>query len=352
MQRTLLSLALVLTGIVVAGCPIYPDERGERVCRGGTCYSCSSGRDDDCVSWYCRAAGDCPSDYLCDVNHRCVALGGGSTPTPGTTPTCARPSDCTSDQNCGADNLCHSGDCATSGCPGGFICKLASGKPVCVPSTTGTDGGQPPCQTDAECAQTTAGSKCLSGTCAAPSEQCSDATQCKGSSLCVQGACIPACSASAPCPNGFSCDLAKGVCTGNPTPCATSEQCGGGLTCIEQHCVDTCGPGGTCSGDLVCVGGGCVPDERPRFSCTTEGEKAECQAGSVCLRHNCYIACEADAGAEACKTTDRFDQCKPVSAGAKTVHVCGSSTNLGDECDVAAGRSCASPLVCIDGFCR
>jgi hypothetical protein len=121
---------------------------------------------------------------------------------------------------------------------------------------------------------------------------------------------------------------------------------------VEQHCVDACGPNGTCQPGLKCLDGGCSPDQQPVFTCATDGAQDSCQAGSICLRHSCYIACSADAGANACKSADKFNQCKAVTTSSGTHNVCGSTNNLGTDCDPTQGKNCASPLICIDGYCK
>ena len=346
------AVCLVLLGLGVAvlgGCPIYPDDRDHRVCVGGDCYDCPdpyySGA---CVSWVCNSELDCPSGYACTSDKRCK-LTDGEPPGPGGGEACVKPSDCAPGSTCGADNKCHAGDCSTSGCPSSYVCKLSNGVPACVP--VGNGGGVSSCKSDADC-PSPAGSKCLSGSCVAPENQCADASQCPAGSQCVAGACTPSCDANKPCPTGYGCDTAKGVCTENPTACTSSTQCTGGKQCVEEHCVDPCGPGGTCAAGLVCIDGGCTPDEKPVFTCNTEGVQDNCQAGSICLRHSCYIACDADGGADACKNADKFNVCKSVTTSTGTYSVCGSDANLGTECDPTQGKSCASPLVCIDGFCK
>lgn len=107
-----------------------------------------------------------------------------------------------------------------------------------------------------------------------------------------------------------------------------------------------------CAAGLLCIDGGCVPDEKPVFVCATDGVKDACQQGSICLRHSCYIGCDADAGADACKSADNFNVCKEVTTSSGAHSVCGSSTNLGTDCDPTLGKNCASPLICIDGYCR
>jgi hypothetical protein len=42
-----------------------------------------------------------------------------------------------------------------------------------------------------------------------------------------------------------------------------------------------------------------------------------------------------------------------VVDGAKTYNVCGSATNLGQQCGPGApSQTCTAAQVCIDGFCR
>jgi hypothetical protein len=351
MMKHLFSFVLLgLGAAALGGCPIYSDDsRANRVCVGNDCYSCPDPYiSNDCYAFSCSVNSDCPSGYACGSNHRCY-LSDGVPPGPGTGTLCTKPSDCPSGSTCGADNKCHTGDCSTSGCPSNFVCKLAGGVPTC--EAVGGDGGSSACKSDNDC-PTPAGSKCLSGTCFAPADQCADTTQCAAGSQCVQGACTPSCSASKPCPTGYSCDDAKGVCTGNAAACTNSSQCGAGKACVQQHCVDTCGAGATCAAGLVCVDGGCTPDQQPVFTCATDGAQDKCQTGSLCLRHSCYITCDADAGADACKSADKFNVCKSVTTSSGAHSVCGSDTNLGTDCDVTQGKNCASPLICIDGFCR
>lgn len=338
------AVSFVLFGLgtaVLFGCPIYSGDRDQRVCVGEGCYGCpDSYYSDRCSSWTCSTNLDCPSGYACSSDKRCAL-------TASTTP-CTKPTDCATG-NCGADNACHASDCSATGCPASFVCKLASGVASCVPADAIKDGGSTSCGSDADC-PSPAGSKCLTGSCVAPENQCADATQCTGGSQCVQGACTPTCSKNSPCPTGYACDEAKGVCTGaNPSPCTSSAQCSSGAVCVQQHCVAACGTGETCSAGLKCVDGGCTPDQNPVFACTPE---SGCQKGSICLRHSCYIACDADAGADACKNADKFNQCKSVTTSAGTYSVCGSTTNLGTECDPTQNKNCASPLVCIDGYCK
>jgi hypothetical protein len=124
---------------------------------------------------------------------------------------------------------------------------------------------------------------------------------------------------------------------------------------VQQHCVDACGAGGACGVGLRCIDGGCTPDQQPVFTCAVDGAQDACQPGSVCLRHSCYIVCYLDggtAGSGQCKTADQFTQCKTVSTASGPHNVCGSPVNLGSECDPTQGKGCASPLLCVDGYCK
>jgi hypothetical protein len=125
---------------------------------------------------------------------------------------------------------------------------------------------------------------------------------------------------------------------------------------VEGHCVPPCAlgdTGPTCPVGQVCVNGGCIPDEAAQFGCKNDGKSGQlatsCGASAVCLHHDCYAECDPDAGAAAC--ADPAAVCKQVTVAAGTYLVCATPTNLGSDCDPAAGRYCAG-AVCIDGYCR
>ena len=296
-------------------------------------------------------------------NPRCMCPGGSmcsSSGTCGGSGTCRVPSDCAEATSCASDGRCYAGDCLEWGCPTGYACLLPTwGTPVCVdPNRRDAgvfDGGRAMCQGDVDCG--TSGSRCLSGSCVNPADQCSDGTQCVQGSQCVDGACTPSCDATHSCPTGYGCDTPKGVCTGNPKACAAGAAiCSSGTLCVQDHCVLPCA-GGTCSGSLICVDGGCMPDQKPRFVCQTDGASGtgstgSCALGSVCLHHSCYIACDRDAGTTACRASDQLNVCKQVTSASGTYAVCGSDTNLGSECDLTLGKPCLAGRVCIDGTCK
>ncbi len=175
------------------------------------------------------------------------------------------------------------------------------------------------------------------------------------------------------CPNPYY----SGDCV-NYT-CNSSNDCPSGYSCQGYYCVrgggdcqiSGCPYGETCKlqgGVLQCVGNGdggapidagpapdAAPDSGPdaaSYVCKTEGVQDACTAGSICLNHNCYIACSPSAGANACKGADKYNTCKQVFATSGNYYICGSDTNLGTECDLSKGKDCTRPAVCIDGYCK
>jgi hypothetical protein len=354
MKRLLTITLFALGAFALFGCPVWSDSHDN--CYGrGQCYNCPS-YSTNCGNTQCTTNADCPNGELCDNTGTCVSS---SPPN-----SCTSPGNCPSGENCGSDNQCHAGDCSNSGCPSGYVCKLSNGTLACVSTGTpppGDAGADAPpftgCTSDNDCtADAGTGAKCLDGQCVPPANQCSDTTQCPNNEQCVQGVCTPSCNSTHPCPDGYSCDSNTGVCDGNPSPCGSGSDGGTctapNTTCVDQHCVDVCGPNNTCPSGLICVDNGCIPDQKPQFVCNTEGVQDSCAAGSICLHHSCYIACDPDAGANACKTADQFNVCKQVTTSTGTYSVCGSTTNLGSDCDPTQNKNCTSPLICIDGYCR
>jgi hypothetical protein len=114
MKKSAFSLALVLIGFLVPGCPVYD---GSDV----GCY-------DDL---------DCPYGYVCDPpSALCVSLprnGSGA---------CDEPADCGSNETCSRSGTCSAGDChfTSVGCVEGFECSSASGRWECVHAGSGSAG--------------------------------------------------------------------------------------------------------------------------------------------------------------------------------------------------------------------
>ena len=345
MKRLLLGMMVVGGAALLGGCPIYPDNSSYVQCQ--TAYDCGSG-------------------YACTSQGECVPAGG------------YYDYDASTSSQCGF-------------CPVGTVCTLANSALQCLPpGAVGTDAsiafedagaavdasefeahflfdGPPPdagltseagggttCNSDAQCAAT-AGAKCIDGLCTPQGQLCSDGTQCLvAGDSCVDGVCVPPCSHAAPfCPTGYQCDFNQGACSSvNTSACSSSTQCGGGAVCVDTRCVAPCSDAGSqCVAGQVCVNGGCIPDQQARFTCRNDGNQgalaSSCDPNSVCLHGDCYPACDTESGS--CATAG--ESCKAVTIAKGTFAVCGTSTNLGSECDPAVGRYCVSPKACVNGFC-
>jgi hypothetical protein len=375
MKRVFFGIGLLAVVAVLGGCPIYPSQQSEyQVCTNSGCYSCpDSSYSSSCTPWACQSDSDCNQGFSCDIN-----------PNDSTYLTCVPGSSYTGDASAPGE------DCSVTGCPAGQVCKLANGVAQCVTLGGGEDGGggsdaagdsassgdggttsegggdasgdgsvSLACNADSDC--TTAGSKCIDGQCTTQLHLCSDGSQCNASgSACVDGVCEAHCSGSIPCPTGYSCDLTRDVCNINPSTCLGSgaSSCLGGTTCVESHCVPPCSTsdaGPACPSGQVCVNGGCIPDQGASFACTNDGQSGQlattCAANSICLHHDCYAACDADAGPSSAQCGPG-QGCKSVTIETGTYSVCGTSTTLGSDCDPAQGKYCSGGKVCVDGFCE
>jgi hypothetical protein len=297
----------------------YDQGSGCNCAAGYTCSTISGAP--QCVAYDCRA-----SELACGTGQTCKDNGAGAYV-------------CASTVN----------DCRATGCIAGYACTNGSSG---VFSCTSTNPNA--CVADADCAtKTGAGSLCLGGVCTAPKDLCTDSTQCKGSASCVNGRCTPKCAAT--CATGYSCDANTGLCSAGTGACGDGTTCSTSQSCVNTRCVQACATDGSCAAGTVCVAGGCVVDDRPTFFCdqagTADGTQDKCSVGSVCLHHNCYVSCESDAS---CATVDQFNVCKTVTTSSGSHQVCGSTTNLGSQCDptTTPPKTCAASQLCIDGFCK
>jgi hypothetical protein len=350
MKRLLLGIAILGAAALLGGCPIYGQNSEYQVCSGPSCYSCpDQNYSGACISWQCSTNSDCGVGYQCTSDNQCV-------PAP------------TSD----------GGDCSVNGCPDGYICTLANGVASCAAAPeagTGHDSGPAPdggvhtesgadaspytgpCNADGDCHG--GGEKCIDGTCTAQVNLCSDGTQCVASgSSCVDGVCEPTCSTTSPCPSGYGCDFTRGVCNLDPGGCSGSgtSSCLGGAVCVEGHCAPPCSAeGGACATGQVCVNGGCIPDQAASFACANDGDEGQlanaCAVGYTCLHHDCYVACNADAGDSCVPVTGNPATCKNVTIETGTYGVCAAAGTLGSDCDPAQGKYCSGSTVCINGSC-
>jgi hypothetical protein len=389
MKRLWPGLMLLAFAGVLGGCPIYSTPRTDNtVCdSSGQCNECPSGTtpyNGECVPWGCNSSNDCPSGYSC-VGYTCTPEG-----------TDAQACDCAPGFICklsGGQIECVSGidagvpdsaaidaaavDAAPPRSDAAADARVVDASDASTPDTgttgdagttadTGTsteagtpDAAPPPvvgsCNADSDCSS---GDRCIDGACGPQSSLCSDGTQCVvAGSACVDGFCEPHCSVSSPCAAGYQCDFVRGVCNENPSPCSGSgtSTCLGGSTCVEGHCVAPCatGDGASCPAGQLCVNGGCIPDQGATFACKNDGNAGSlattCDGTDICLHHDCYVACDPDAGAAAC--ADPSEACTEVTVTAGTYLVCAAPSTMGSQCDLAVGNACTTG-VCIDGFCK
>jgi hypothetical protein len=108
---------------------------------------------------------------------------------------------------------------------------------------------------------------------------------------------------------------------------------------------------GSCPLGDVWVENGCIPGQSASFVCNQDGVQDACAAGSICLHHNCYLSC-APPNAAVCDNFSPFNICKTVTTVSGNHQVCGSDSNLGNECDPTAGIACSPGKICIDGYCK
>jgi hypothetical protein len=338
MKRLLLGVVIFGGAALLGGCPIYPDNHSYQVCN-------------DC----CTSA-DCGPGSSCSPQGFCVADSDASTSS-GPCGICAAGTECTLAGGVAqclpvgeVDDASVAVDSSTSITPVPEDAGTVTGD--AAPDSAGnSDGGSSgiACNGDSECG---GGAKCIDGLCTAPNQLCSDGTQCiSPGDACVDGVCVPTCGTSAAlCPTGYQCDFNRGVCLVNPSPCSSSAQCQGGAVCVDTRCVAPCASGDTgsqCAAGLVCVNGGCIPEQQARFTCIS-GVNGACDPGSICLRGDCYPTCDADGGG----CTAPGAVCKSVTVEKVPFRACGTASNLGNECDPAAGNLCdTASTVCIDGYC-
>jgi hypothetical protein len=293
-----------------------------------------------------------------------MSTGGTTTTTTSTTTTttnapiyCGHPSDCAMGEICSSDGVCKPGPCsATNACIYGYTCASDG---TCQSTTQGA------CETDTTC---TGGSLCIAGSdgkggvCTPTTNQCFDQSQCGTGEVCVAGKCTLGCKSNTDCRDGFNCDTTKGICSVPVKTCTITNDCGGATqVCVAGTCVPRSN-GGTCSnkGD-VWDENGCIPNQGATFNCATDGQMGSgtgtpgvtCQAGSICLHHDCWISCDPTMMPNACTGQTILNTCKPVVDNGMTYNVCGTPQNLGNQCGAGAGgMMCTGSSICIDGFCK
>jgi hypothetical protein len=135
--------------------------------------------------------------------------------------------------------------------------------------------------------------------------------------------------------------------------CTVTDDCHSPtLVCVAGACVPRSTNGSCPNAGDVWDENGCVPDQAATFTCTTDGVQDSCASGSICLHHDCWISCDAP-NQNACAAQTVTSTCKPVVDNGTSYNVCGTPTNLGNQCGAGTnGLACSNGLVCIDGFCK
>lgn len=380
-RLSLLGFAGVLATLLT-GCPIYDDQspggcppEGCGTTTGGpttsgcddpqdcglneTCGSDNQCHTGDCTLWGCASGFECVIQD--DLTASCEpgggagggggGTGGGGEGGGGDAVYCGNPDDCTADETCSPDGTCKPGACdqdigggATLGCIFGYVCTSDGSGAVCQPENPAA------CGEDADCSAQGSGYLCVSGICTAPADQCFDQTQCPANDKCVDGKCTPSCTADADCGASYTCNVTLGICTIPAVPCVITNDCGGpDSVCVNGACVPR-SDGATCPAGSVWVENGCIPNQSASFVCGVDGQQDVCADGSLCLHHSCYISCESPNDTACDALPSSLNQCKPVTTVSGPHQVCGSSTNLGNECYPTL--ACEAGKFCIDGYCK
>lgn len=355
---------LMSFAVALGGCPIWGDSSSSSsYCSGSNCpnpgQQCSS--DYDCpTNEYCSG-----SDGLCHTYPGNTGGGGSAsttttgsmTTTTGTNTTsststgqapiyCGNPNDCMPGQTCAPDGTCHSGSCdKAGGCIYGYICDTTMSPPACKAENPAA------CGADSDCASAGTGYRCVNGICTAPSDQCFDGTQCSSGDVCADGKCTPSCANGSMCPTDYKCSTVN-TCTVPAQACTITNDCGSATeVCVAGACVPRSPGNGSCGTGTVWVENGCIPDQHASFVCAIDGSQDACATGSICLHHSCYISC-ASPNQNACTVLPTFNQCKSVTTTSGAHSVCGSSSNLGSDCNPTEGVGCQAGHICVDGYCK
>lgn len=185
------------------------------------------------------------------------------------------------------------------------------------------DGGPTACQNDAQCPS---GRVCEGGAC---QDACSASNPCPGgfTQVCQSGHCRQRCLSDATCPSGQICEQL--VCV--PAQCAENRDCPGtGVRCKEGRCQSfvPCTSDAACPASFVCREGAC--EELPR--CLGD---ANCASGEICEAAHCHAV-------PPCAEEGDCDAAEDCIAGLCVPHVCrGDADCL--EGRICTGGRCQAP---------
>lgn len=356
--------------VLLAGCPIWSDDGGDRecytdadctgddvcfrgsceppecrsdaecgagdICSGGSCVPgtpCSTdaecGAGSVCVSGMCRPGSRCTADAECGTGEICE----GGLCTPGDR-SCRTHGDCAAGSYCAAGECTPSGPCSDdAGCDATFWCDF---RDTCVPREPGA------CRADADC--TTAGQVCVEGQCRDLDDTCQFDRECAPGTACVNNTCTRICTGDADCRSGESC--VSNFCRPDPTECTRSTECASGSHCVDGRCLADCEGGLTCGTDEYCATEDefCHPEWSPEPFCT---EDSDCRTGRVCREGVCRTPCPTMTNMECMRFDSQVPECRADAGGE---YLCHAANELTPECRVQS--DCGDGRDCHDGACR
>lgn len=237
---------------------------------------------------------------------------------------CVVHADCAPGDICAAGECQPGNTCADGRCEDGFKCD---GRNTCVPAP-----GY--CADDNACES---GQVCVSDECRVISDTCTLDSHCGPGRRCENNACIAICTSDNECAAGQTCE--SGSCRQGAPECQASSDCSAGR-CVNGACVNECAAETPCvNANEVCEGGVCVPDWRPRPTCSDE---MPCADGHVCVEGLCRTPCNSGMAAECLSFDHQLSVCGED-------RFCYSNHEAMPECKQAS--DCDSNI-CANGYCR
>jgi hypothetical protein len=322
----------VLVPVMVALGGAAPDGGGTGKANG---TRCSSGAECDstlCVDGVCCASacgGVCQS---CNV----AGSAGNCTPVPAGTasPLCAQqpPATCGFDGTCDGSGGCRRYPagvaCAQASCTAGQLKVAAAcdgqgtctaGTPVdCTPYACDTAAPSPRCRVDCVVAADCTANSCVGGSCG-PAPKKANGAGCLAAPDCLSGI----------CQDGVCCATdCKGACTtcALPSDLGTCQPVAMGKPDPHGVCTDmgvsTCGTNGLCDGAGACT----------KYPAGTACSSASCHANLIRSRK-----CDGQGTCAAATDVD----CDPYKCDPTTT-ACFTGCTADKQCDMVAGRTCAS----------
>ena len=358
--RTLLFVASGVGIFVLSGCGGARSEQSAcqidadcitgYVCKDSTCITNSDG---NTSGGGCTHDADCPSDEYCDGG---LCDSRNDSPT-GTT--------CASHDDCAFGEFCNLATSACVACLNDDHCEIGL---VC--RSNGTCGSEEGCTTNDDCGNLvceTVSAQCVQ---CVSSGDCPDGQTCRGNACFVSDGGDPLCETQAECdPYGKICDTVEGRCG----DCAADAECGEGKICAAGTCTidggtnpddggsidGTCETTEDCNGD-ACFSGMCMPCFSD-FMCVglTDllmggGDICDPMTGK-CIAPQCVTAndCapkEACYGGGHCGTCEYDDECRSGEYCEYSTGLCEvGSTTPPSECTI--NSDCTGGLICFGGSC-